>query len=171
VKITKEQIATIVVITVLLSMAIYGMYSGTRIDKYISKDADEEQIITLLSKFNKASTEYNLEAYLDCLGDNGQFMFGGTIMVSKKELRKLLPLFWADRQKGFILSRPSSREELNGNFFKGIFYDPIITIKNNNAEAVVTFVTPVIRWKTKLFLDLKKYHAAWKISRFEWDMG
>ncbi|MCP3900448.1 MAG: hypothetical protein GY707_12120, partial [Desulfobacteraceae bacterium] len=62
-------------------------------------------------------------------------------------------------------------EELNGDFFNGILYDPIIAIENDKAKATVTFVTPIMRWKTKLFLNFQKYSDAWKISRFEWDMG
>ncbi len=72
-------------------------------------------------------------------------MFGGSIMVSK--------------------------EELNGNFFDGILYDPIITIESDKTKASVTFVTPIMRWKTKLFLNFKKHSDSWKISHFEWDMG
>jgi len=170
-KIKKEQIATIFVIGILLTMAVFGMYSGTRIDKYIAKNTDEAQIIALLNSFQKARKEYNLETYLACLSDNGKFMFGGSIMVSKKELRKLLPAFWEDRRTNHIKTRPSSREELNGNFFDGILYNPIIKVTKNKAKAVVTFVTPIIRWKTKLFLDFRKHNGFWQISRLEWDIG
>ncbi|MCP4553417.1 MAG: hypothetical protein GY834_15560 [Bacteroidetes bacterium] len=147
------------------------MYSGTRIDRYIPRSEDEAQIITLLNTFQKAKNEYNLEAYLACLSEKGKFMFGGSIMVSKKELKKRLPPFWADRRTNHIKTRPSSREELNGNFFDGILYDPVITVKNGKAKAIVTFVTPIIRWKTKLFLDFRKQNGSWQISLLEWDMG
>ena len=170
-KLTKEHMATIFVVTVLLVLALVGMFSGTRIDRYLSKNDDEAQIIALISAFNNAKTEYNLETYLACLSDHGTFMFGGSIMVSKKELSHLLPPFWADRQKGYILSRPIAREDLNGNFFEGILYDPILTVENDQAQAVVTFVTPIMRWKTKLFLDFRKQNGLWQISRLEWDMG
>ena len=170
-KMNRERVATIFVVAVLLVMALFGMYSGTRIDRYIPKNDNEAQIITLLNKFNKASIGYNLETYLSCLSDNGKFMFGGSIMVSKRELKKLLPPFWADRQSSYIGTRPSSREELNGNFFNGIFYDPVIAVEKDKATAVVTFVTPIIRWKTKLFLDFRKHDGSWQISRFEWDMS
>ncbi len=171
IKIKKEHIATLFVVTVLLAISLFGMYSGTRIDRYIPRSDDEAQIVALLNTFQKAKKEYNLEAYLACLSDKGEFMFGGSLMVPKKELRKLLPPFWEDRRTGSILSRPSSREELNGNFFDGRLYDPIITVTKDQAKVVVTFVTPVMRWKTKLFLDFQKDNNFWQISRFEWDMG
>ena len=170
-KITREQIAAVFVVTVLLAIAIFGMYSGTRIDRYIPRNDDEAQIVTLLRAFQKAKREYDLEAYLACLSDKGEFMFGGSIMVSKTELKKLLPPFWADRRTDHINTRPSSREELNGNFFDGIFYDPVIEVNKDKAKAIVTFATPVIRWKTKLFLNFRKPNGFWQISRLEWDMG
>lgn len=170
-KIIKEQIVIISVVIALLAIALFGMYSGTRIDRYIPKNDEEAQIVTLLNTFQKAKKEYNLETYLDCLSDKGEFMFGGSILVSKKELKKLLPPFWTDRRTNHIKTRPSSREELNGNFFDGILYDPIITVTKDKAKAIVTFVTPIIRWKTKLFLDFRKHNGVWQISRFEWDMG
>lgn len=170
-QITREQIASIFVVIVLLALSLFGMYSGTRIDRYIPRNDDERQIVKLLSTFQKAKREYDLEAYLACLSDKGEFMFGGSIMVSKTELKKLLPPFWADRKTNHINTRPSSREELNGNFFDGIFYDPVIKVNKDKAKAIVTFVTPIIRWKTKLFLDFRKHNGSWHISLLEWDMG
>ena len=147
------------------------MYSGTRIDSYIPKNEEEARIIDLLILFQEAKAACHLEDYLSCLSDNGQFMFGGTIMVSKKELGKLLPGFWSDLAAGRLDAIPSSREELNGNFLAGTFYDPVIDIKNGMANVTLTFVTPVARWKTKLFLDVQKYNSSWKITRLKWDMG
>ena len=168
---TKEKLTGVALVFVLAAIALTGMYSGTRIDKYRSKNDDEIQIIALLTAFNKAKTNHDLESYLACLNNGGIFMFGGSIMVPKDYLKKQLPMFWANREFGYIITRPSSREELNGNFFDGILYDPVITINHDRAKAVVTFVTPIIRWRTKLFLEFHKQNEAWLISRFEWDMG
>ncbi len=96
---------------------------------------------------------------------------GGGLTVSKKELEKLLPKFWSDLKTGNMLSLPSSRESLNGNFFDGILYDPVITLEGDNAKAAVTFVTPTIRWKTTMFLNFQKYQGAWLINRLEWALG
>ena len=167
----KEILAVVVLVFALVALALTGMYSGTPIDKYPPQTDDETQIIALLIDFNKAKTNHDLEPYLACLTNGGSFMFGGSIMVSKQDLKQRLPMFWANRESGYILTRPSSREELNGNFFAGILYDPVITINHDGAKAVVTFVTPIIRWRTKLFLDFQKQNGVWLISRFEWDMG
>ncbi len=170
-KISKEQFVTIFVVTGLLVISVFGMYSNTRIDRYRSKSEDESQIIRLLIMFQKAKNEYNLENYLFCLGDQGEFMYGGSIMVSKKALEKLLPPFWSDLRDNPLNATPSSREELNGNFLVGPFYDPVIEVPKDKAEAIITFMTPVTRWKTKLFLNFQKNNASWKITYLEWDMG
>ncbi len=167
----KEQFAVLFVVAGVLIVLVFGIYSHTRIDRYQAQNKEESQIIKLLLLFNEAKNEYHLENYLSCLSDKGRFMFGGSIMVSKKELKKLLPSFWSNLRSNRLMSVPSSREELNGNFFAGAFYDPVIKISNGNAKATLTFMTPVTRWTTKLFLDLQKYNDSWKIVRLEWDMG
>lgn len=170
-KINREQFAIFFVVTVLLIVSVLGMYSHSPIDRYRSKSEDESQIIELLIMFQKARMEYHLDNYLSCLSDEGTFMFGGSIMVSKKELKKLLPSFWSDLRSNRLKSTPSSREELNGNFFVGGFYDPVIKVSKDKAKSIITFVTPVTRWTTKLFLNFQRYNDSWKITRLEWDMG
>ncbi len=152
-------------------LAFSGIISRTRLDKYVPKNRDEAEIIALIKKFHRAKNEYNLNTYLACLSDNGEFMFAGSIMASKKELEKLLPPFWADRRGNGQLTRPSSREELNGNFFSGNLYDPVIIVENDKAKAVITFMTPIVRWTTKLFLDFQQQNGSWLICKLEWDMG
>ena len=131
---TKEQLAGVFLVFILTALALMGMYSGTPIDRYQPKNDDETQIIALLTDFNKAKTNHDLESYLACLDHGGIFMFGGSIMVSKNYLKKQLPRFWANCESGYIMTRPSSREELNGNFFAGILYDPVTTINHDKAR-------------------------------------
>ncbi|MCG8689435.1 MAG: hypothetical protein MI892_31470, partial [Desulfobacterales bacterium] len=148
-----------------------GMYYDTPIDKYIPKNTDEVEIITLINRFHKASMDHDLGNYLACLNKKGSFMFSGTRMISKDELTALLPQFWSDLKSGDMLARAMCRESLNGNFFKGSLYDPLITLEGHKASASVKFVTPIIRWKTLLFIDFLKQEEILQISRFEWDMG
>ncbi len=120
------------------------------------KDVIAAQAIILPGIFQKAKREYNLGAYLACLSEKGQFMFGGSIMVSKKELKKRLSPFWADRRTSHINTRPSFREELNGNFFDGIFYNLVITVKNDKAKPIVIFVTPNYTVENKIIPRFSK---------------
>ncbi len=167
----RELFVIFFVVTALVVLALSGMFSRTRLDRYVPKTRDGADIISLIQKFHKAKNEYKLHTYLACLSENGKFMFAGSIMVSKKELEKLLPPFWADRRSNGQLTRPSSREELNGNFFSGELYDPVILVENDRAKATLTFMTPIVRWTTKLFLDFQRQNGAWLISKLEWDMG
>ena len=166
-----ERILITIAITAGLTIFFFGLYSGTPIDRYVSKSTDEAQIISLINTFHKSRTEYDLESYLACLNDNGSFMFGGGVMVSKNELEKLLPTFWADLESRDMIVRPFAHESQNGNFFDGSLYDPVITVEKQKAQAAIQFKTPIIRWKTFLFIDLKKQNGSWQINKFEWDKG
>jgi hypothetical protein len=167
----RELLVIFFVVTALVVLAVSGMFYRTRLDRYVPKTCDEEAIIGLIKKFHTAKNEYNLNTYLACLSENGKFMFAGSIMVSKKKLEKLLPPFWADRRSSALLTRPSSREELNGNFFPGELYDPVIVVGKDRAKTTITFMTPITRWTTKLFLDFQRQNSSWLISKLEWDMG
>lgn len=170
--ITKEVLISVIVITVCLVTLVSGMYdSGTRIDRYIPGNAEEAAIIQRIIAFHDAASTHDLESYLSCLSHGGKYMFSGTLMVSKEELARLLPGFWADLESGNMLARAMCRESLNGNFFNGILYDPVIEITGNTAAAAIKFITPVSRWKTYLFLKFRKRNNTWKIHELEWDMG
>ncbi|MCP4020445.1 MAG: hypothetical protein GY729_01265 [Desulfobacteraceae bacterium] len=168
---TKKQTAIILFAITGLGIVVLSMFSGTHIDKYIPQSSDEAKIITLITKFHTAKKEYDIETYLSCLSDDGTFMFGGSPMVSKRELRKRLPGFWSDLKSGDMLTRAFSRESLSGNFLDGDLYDPVIKIDSKNANAAVKFITPLLRWRTMLFLHFQKDNDAWQITRFQWDMG
>ena len=171
-KIKKEFLVSVIIIAVCIVTLVLGMYdSGTRIDRYIPRNVDEAAIIRRIIVFHNAASNHDLESYLSCLSSEGKFMFSGTLMVSKSELARLLPGFWADLESGNMLVRAMCRESLNGNFFNGFLYDPVIEIAKNRATAIVKFVTPITRWKTYLFLKFEKYNNRWEIHEVEWDMG
>lgn len=155
----------------LLIIVLFSRYSGVSLEDSTSDDEDEKAIISLLYRFNTAKTERNPEEYLACLCEDGSFMYGGSLMVSKDDLSLMISNFWADLDSGEMQVFPSSRESLNGNFLDGQLYDPHIQINGNEAEATITFATPVIRWKTTLFLSLRKERGSWLIESFVWDMG
>jgi len=168
---TKKRIIISSAAVTMLAIVLLSMYSGNRLDEYVSRDPDEQQIVNLMSRFHKAGMQHDLATYLACLSEDGEFMFSDSLMVSKDRLGELLPPFWKELESGNILVQPNSRESLNGNFLDGELYNPIITLTGDEAEAVVTFVTPIMRWKTKLFLFFHKRRGSWLIYRFVWDMG
>ena len=155
-----------------LALALYFAYSsGTALDDYIPKNEDEGRIIDVMVTFQTAKQQFDSVAYLSCLDENGTYMFGGHLMVSKKELRRLLPEFWAGLKTINTHNMPISRENLNGNYLEGSFFDPIISVTDTLAEVTVTFETPVIKWRTLLFINLVKKHNRWLIQEYRWDMG
>ena len=145
--------------------------SGTSLQDYQPRNQDEQKIVELLIKFETAKQESDLTVYLSCLGENGWYMHRGHLMVRKNELAALLPAFWKGNKENNAHFKPMCRENINGNFLNGSFLDPIISITKNSAHAAITFQTPIVRWRTLLFLDFEKKNGEWLITRYEWDMG
>lgn len=167
----KRRTAAALIIFSLGAMFFSAMFSGTRLEDYVARNQDEAAIISLVATFHQAAMARDLHLYLSCLADEGSFMFSGSKMVAKDFLERDLPHFWRKLDGGDMHVRPNSRESLNGNSLKGSLYNPAITVKGEQADVVVTFVTPVLRWKTKLFLDLRKQQGQWLIRRLIWAMG
>ena len=150
--------------------------SGIPLDGYTPQNIEEERIISLIEVFHKARTELDVESYLACLDDDGRYMFGGHMMVSKATLATLLPPFWNGLKANSTHTSnahimPICRENLNGNFFDGELYNPVIELEDINARVAVRFQTPVVRWRSHLFISLKKTNGAWLINGFSWAMG
>ena len=74
--------------TLILSALILPRFSGTPIEQYIPRNTDEQNIVSLLKRFHKAKSEYDLATYLSCLDEHGRYMFSGHLMVTKEELAK-----------------------------------------------------------------------------------
>jgi hypothetical protein len=175
--IKKEQIFVILSILSIALIVFFSWYSsGTPLNRYIPKNSEEKQIISLIEVFHEARKEFDIESYLACLDPTGSYMFSGHLMVSKDKLAKLLPQFWAGLESSSTRANnahimPISRENLNGNFFDGELYNPIIEIEDGNARVAVRFQTPIVRWRSHLFITLIKTNGVWLINRYEWAIG
>jgi len=156
-----------------LSASLYPfVYSDTiSIEAYRPGSVDEARIIELIKTFHKAGQVRDLKTYLSCLSPKGRFMFSGGLMVSKEQLRLLLPEFWTDLENNASLTRAASRESMNGNFLRGSLYDPRVSVQGLRAGASLTFSDDKTGWKTVLFMEFENQDQEWKILRFEWDMG
>jgi hypothetical protein len=177
-KIVKKEHVLISVTVIAIALTLFAAWSssGTPLDSYIPKNMEEEKIIALIEVFHKARTELDVESYLACLDHGGRYMFSGHMMVSKEKLATLLPRFWAGLKAGSTRTSnahimPICRENLNGNFFDGDLYDPVIEIDDSSARVTVRFQTPVVRWRSHLFISLKKTDGEWLINGFEWAIG
>ena len=173
----KEQVLILIsVMAIALTLFAAWASSGTPLNRYTPKDIEEEKIIALIKAFHKARTELDVESYLACLDHGGRYMFSGHEMVSKQKLAALLPGFWAALKADSTRTSnahimPICRENLNGNFFDGDLYNPVIVIDDTNARVTVRFQTHVVRWRSHLFISLKKTDGEWLINRFEWAIG
>jgi hypothetical protein len=147
------------------------LYSGTPLSDYAPANTDEADIQSLLLRYQNAKNEHNVDGFLSCFTAGGRFMYSGHLMVTRDELKVLLPKYWANLRSGDLMVRPMCRENLNGNLFNGRLFDPIITVDQDTDTVCATFVSSKVRWRTLLFLDLLNIDGRWYIDRLRWDMG
>ncbi|HCY86473.1 MAG TPA: hypothetical protein DHV36_15160 [Desulfobacteraceae bacterium] len=167
---TKERIIVLGGILTCIGVLLAGLYMGTPLRRYRPDNPDEADIQNLIFRLEKASASRDLGAYLACLSPGGRFMAAGTEMRTRDALKKELPAFWADLDRGTLI-RVSSRESLNGDILDGEYYDPRFKIEGDHARVIVSFVTRRSRWRTTVFFQCRKRAGRWLITRLEWDMG
>ena len=150
-----------------LSFSIVISCSGPSLTEYVCNNKEEQKIISLLIKYEKAKVNCNLIQYLDCLHEKGTFQFGRGYMVSKKELEESLAEFWAGLQSGSPVVYPMNREMITGNYIiSGRFYNPKIAIRLSTAEVTMTFIK--WGWRQGHFVSLIKENGQWLISKLDW---
>jgi len=166
-----RQLLIIAAVFLALGAFMLGRQPGTPLKAFVPATEDEANLILLIQRFHKARQDKELKIYLACLSGRGSFMFAGGPMLSKPELARALPGFWAGLAAGDLTAMAFSRESLNGNFLEGDLFDPEIVVQGTRARASLRFATPRSGWQTRLFLVFEKEAAGWRITRLAWDMG
>ncbi|MCP4344194.1 MAG: nuclear transport factor 2 family protein [Desulfobacterales bacterium] len=138
--------------------------------EYVPENREQADIKSLLIQYRNAKNNFNLEQYLACLHDNGKYTYKSRRIVSKEQLKKELPVFWAGVKSGDQKFYPISRESLNGNYFRsGQFINPKIRVSKNTAEVTVTFTKWT--WRLKHYISMVKENGHWLINRLDWEPG
>ena len=142
--------------------------SGPSLEEYGPKTQEEQKIIFLLIQYQDAKINCDLDQYLSCLHEKGTFHFGRGFMLSKNELKESLPSFWAGLKSGSREYYPMTREMITGNYIlTGRFFNPIIAINQDSADAIVTFIK--YGWRLRHFISMVKENDQWLISRLDWE--
>ncbi|WP_022669077.1 hypothetical protein [Desulfospira joergensenii] len=153
---------------ILLAACAMGLGCDTPISEYRPKAPVEKEILPILIEFQEARNHYDIKRLLPLLHDRGQFSFGCGIMVSKAELEKMLPEFWAKMRSEKLAVVPLAHECLNGDYYpSGVLKEPIIKINGNTAKARVWF-TKRFSSSLLLFFNLVREDGKWVIIRTEW---
>ena len=142
--------------------------SGPSLEEYFPKSQEEKKIISLLIQYQDAKINCDLDQFLSCLHENGVFHFGSGFMLSKNELKKSLPSFWAGLKSGSTEFYPMNREMITGNYIlTGRFFNPIISINKDSADVILTFRK--YGWRLRHFISMIKENDRWLISRLDWE--
>ena len=142
--------------------------SGPSLREYTPRNQAEMAIIALLTQYQEAKINCDLESYLACLHEKGRYHFGRGTMASKQQLREWLPGFWAGLKTGNRKYFPVNREMITGNYIiTGRFYNPVITVNQETAEARVLFMK--WGWRLHHYISMVKENGKWRIIRLDWD--
>lgn len=154
--------ASFLVLSLILACA------GPSLTEYTPANRQEQEIITLLLQYQEAKINCDLVSFLACLHENGQYHFGRGRMVSKEQLKKMLPEFWAGIKSGNRKHYPMNREMITGNYIiTGRFYNPQITVNQKTAEVRVLFMK--WGWRLHHYISMVKENNQWRIARLDWD--
>ena len=142
--------------------------SGPLLEEYLPKNQEEKKIILLLIQYQDAKIYCDLDQFLACLYEKGNFHFGRGFMLSKKELKESLPSFWAGLQSGSPEFYPMNREMITGNYIlTGRFFNPQIVINQESAEVIMTFMK--WGWRLRHYISMIKQNDQWLITRLDWE--
>lgn len=144
--------------------------SDSPITEYVARDLDEEEIISVLTRYRDAKNHVDVDRFLSLLDDRGAFAFQCGRMVTKAVLKAELPGFWAAIQAGDATVFPIVHECINGDYYKtGELNNPQIQIKNDNATVTVLFTNGVCR--VPLHLSMIRKNDRWLINQTQWGDG
>jgi len=80
------------------------------ISEYVPENRDEREIISILIQYQDAKNQFDIEKLLSFLHDKGEFSFACGIMISKTELKEVLPVFWTRMRSEKLAVVPMAHE-------------------------------------------------------------
>lgn len=147
---------------------IFWCGCGTPVSDIQPRNQSEREILSLLTLYQDAKNDRNMDGLMDLLHPAGEFSYGCGVMVSKAELAKNLPAFWAGLDKELLKTVPMAHECLNGDYYTtGILREPEIVVSGDRAHVTVWFTRPL--WSSLLqFFNLTREEGTWRITRTWW---
>jgi len=139
----------------------------TPIDKYEPRGRDEKEILSVLIRYQNAKNRFDIDQLLSFLHENGKFSFQCGKVVSKEELKELLPGFWNEIKAGNAAVFPITHECVNGDYYKsGTLNNIKIEIGVDKAEVIVLFRKGFSR--VLQYFSMVRENDIWLVIRTEW---
>ena len=141
-------------------------FSRTPITKYKPKNIDEYQITNLFIQYIHARNNRDVDEFLSTLDKDCEYMVDRDLIVSKKELKQMLPELWMQNDNNDMVFRSCMTWEcINENYFKtGMLINPKFKISNISAEVRFQFSAGV--FLDENFFQLAKENNTWLITSF-----
>ena len=150
---------------ILISIIVISFWP-TPITKYKPKNDDEYAITNLFIKYIHARNNRDVEEFLSTLDEDCQYMVDRDLIVSKTELRGMLPELWMQNDNNNQIFRTCMTWEcINENYFKtGVLINPKFKILDISAEVRLQFSSGV--FLDENFFQLTKVNNTWLITNF-----
>lgn len=160
-----EKITYCIFIVILFSITVIAFWR-IPITKYQPKNDAEHAITNLFIKYIHARNNRNVDQFLSTLDKDCQYMVDRDLIVSKKELKRMLPELWMQNDdNSMIFGSCMTWECVDENYFKtGMLINPKIRISDIYAEVRFQFSSGV--FLDENFFQLTKKNSSWLITSF-----
>jgi hypothetical protein len=151
---------------VILIALIFIAFWRIPVTKYKPKNDDEYAITNLFIKYIHARNDRDVDEFLSTLDNDCQYMVDRDRIVSKKELKEMLPELWMQNDdNGMVFGSCMTWECVDENYFKtGMLINPKFKISDLGAEVKFQFSAGV--FLDENFFQLTKKNNTWRITRF-----
>ena len=160
-----EKITYCIFIGFLISITVIAFWP-TPITKYKPINDTEYAIKDLFIKYIHARNNRDVDQFLSTLDQACQYMVDKDLIVSKEELKGMLPDLWMQNDDNSkVFGSCMTWECVNENFYKtGMLINPKFTIIESHANVRFQFSSGV--FLDENFFQLTKKNNAWLISSF-----
>jgi len=160
-----EKIFYCIFIGFLIFIIVIGFWR-TPITKYKPINDTEHAITDLFIKYINARNNRDVEQFLSTLDKNCQYMVDTDLIVSKENLKGMLPDLWMQNDDNSkVFGSCMTWECMNENFYKtGMLINPKFKILGDYADVRFQFVAGV--FLDENFFQLKKENNTWAIISF-----
>ena len=151
--------------SMLIATTIFALWR-TPITAYKPKNSDEQALTRLFIKYVSSRNNRDVSQFLSTLQDNCIYMITKDLIVTKDELRGMLPDLWMQNDDGTMaFGKCMAWECWHENYYKTVMLvNPKFRISETRADVEFKIVSGL--FMDDNYFELVKENNTWLISRF-----
>lgn len=161
----KTKIKVLILMGLLISITTFALWQ-TPITQYTPKNDVERALTRLFSQYITSRNLREVDAFLATLHPDCRYMVTKDLIVTKDELRGMLPDLWAQNDDGnAAFGHCMAWECWHENYYKnGMLVNPKFRIEENQAKVDFKFVSGL--FMDDNYFKLTQENGAWLIVNF-----